>query len=134
VDTSACQTLSAGKIEHFFGAVLDDGDDDGDRDGEEDGDDPADGAGGAAPGSAVAVDLPAEHDDSNTTTAKPTRIRRTPEILRLEALAGTRVVHRDRLDRTGRCHIEQDLVGVDLGGHGVRSTVFTPYKVRRSRA
>jgi hypothetical protein len=124
--------LSAGKIEHFFELGLVDGD--GDADGEDGGADAADEAGGGSPGSAVAVDLPAEHDDSTTTTAKPTRTRRTPEILRLEALARTGVVHRDRLDRAGRCHIEQDLVGVDLGGDGVRPTVFTPYKVRRSRA
>jgi hypothetical protein len=125
--------LSAGKIEHFFGVGLDAGDADG-EDGEDDGNDAADGGGGAAPGSAVAVDLPAEHDDSSTTTAKPTRTRRTPEILRLEALARTAVVHRDRLDRAGRGHIEQNLVGLDLGGDGVRSTVFTPYKVGRGRA
>jgi hypothetical protein len=121
--------LSAGKIEHFFGVVLDDGDGDGDRDGEDDGNDAGAEDGGGAPGSVDAVDLPAEHDDSSTTTAKPTRTRRTPEILRVEALARTGVVHRDRLDRAGRGHIEQDLVGLDLGGDGVRSTVFTPYKV-----
>jgi len=126
--------LSAGKIEHFFELGPVEGDGDVDVDGEDGGPDAADEGGGAAPGSAVADDLPAEHDDSTTTTAKPTRTRRTPEILRLEALARARVVHRDRLDRAGRCHIEEDLVGVDLGGHGVRSTVFTPYKVRRSRA
>src|SRR5689334_7133819 len=127
VDTSACQTLSAGKIEHFFDAALVEGDGDGDGDGnvdvgtEDGGPDAVE-----EDGSAVAADFPAEHDDSTTTTVKPTRTRCFPQILRLEGLTGTRVVHRDRPDRAGHRRIEQDLVGVNLGGDGARSTVFTP--------
>src|SRR5690349_23809775 len=76
-DTSACHTLSAGKIAHFRctgGEASGDGDTG--RDGSATaGDGPLDGD-----GSAVTLGW-AEHDDSSRTVVIPTRIRRTPVIL-----------------------------------------------------